>query len=218
MAKKTGTLGPVGEETGKGSVFNQIYDLIGGKYLVITIVLVVSAAAIGMITMSLINNASTTGETTNPSGEGNLPDSNVPFGDDRAKEEKHEDGSIAQFNIFSTQKLNDETPDLIKSKFNNLYSTVSTDDFIVKVTIENHGTEKVPLGKVIVKYFMKVNGEITGIEHSHKISYGGTTTIYPGERIEITKDFREIQHLTILAPSWENNHNFVSIEATDIDL
>ncbi|MCK5475031.1 MAG: hypothetical protein KAI71_00430 [Candidatus Pacebacteria bacterium] len=55
MAKKTGTLGPVGEETGKGSVFNQIYDLIGGKYLIIAIVLVVGVTAIGMAGLTTSN-------------------------------------------------------------------------------------------------------------------------------------------------------------------
>ena len=59
MAKKTGTLGPVEEETGKGSAWSQIYDLIGGKYLVIAVILVVSVAAVA-IGMTLINNV---GET-----------------------------------------------------------------------------------------------------------------------------------------------------------
>jgi len=58
MAKKTGTLGPVEEETSKESAWSQIYDLIGGKYLVIAIVLVVSVTAIAVIGM--INNV---GET-----------------------------------------------------------------------------------------------------------------------------------------------------------
>ena len=216
MAKKTGTLGPVGEETGKGSVWNQIYDLIGGKYLFMATALVIGVAAIGMIGMTLINNVSTTGETPNPLGDGSLPNSNIPFGDDRTKEEEHEDGSIAKFKFFSTQKLNNETPGLIKSEFGNLYSTVSTDDFIVKVIIENHGTDKIPASRMLVKYFTTVDGKIEGIEHSHKISRG--VLVYPGERIEITKDFREVQHITIMASSWENSPNSISIKATDIDL
>lgn len=86
MGKKTGTLGPVEEETSKESAWSQIYDNIGGRYLVIVVILVVSAAALVVIGTTLINNASTAGETPNALGEGNLPDDNIPIDNDNDNE------------------------------------------------------------------------------------------------------------------------------------
>ena len=216
MAKKTGTLGPVEEETGKGSAWSQIYDLIGGKYLVIAVAFVIGVTTLGIIAMTLVNNISTAGETPNPLEEGNLPDGNVPFADD--KTEEHEDGSIAKFAVFSTQKLNDKTPDLIKSEFGHFYITASSDDFIVKIVIENQETKQLATGSIRVKYIVIINDERVGIENIHEISKG--FMIHPGERVEITKDFQEIQHLSMMVPIWKNDPNChsTSIEVTSIDL
>ena len=78
--RKTGTLGPVGEETSKESVSSQIYDNIGGRYLVMVIVLAVAAAA--LLTIGTMISNITTGETSEALGDSNLPNGNVPPVDD----------------------------------------------------------------------------------------------------------------------------------------
>ena len=212
--EKTGTLGPVGEETSEESVLSQIYDNIGGRYLVIAVILVVSAAAIVVIGMTLINNVNTGGETPNPLGEGK-PDTNVPFADDEREKNdfksdemttkdkiigsknieilhpENYDGIVPSITKFSTQKLSENTPGLVEFD-NSAFVITSNDDFIVKIIMENHGEETIYPHHAFVEVALTRKTE-EGIEEGQKQFYqifSQSVQLLPGERIEITRDFK----------------------------